>query len=139
MIGLTYRYPLETKQGVYRKCITHTDFSNKHTHAMLTIFQDGKKVKVPANLGITSSCIHPLHTHDETGLIHMEYPRSIRYTLGDVFDLMGVVFDDLQIGSLRTQDGYVISVEKNNKSIKSSFRSMLLKDHDKIVIKTFSP
>lgn len=139
MVILTFRYPLETKKSVYKKCVVHTDFSKTHTHAMLTITQDNKEIKVPANLGITSSCMHPLHTHDETGLIHMEYPRSIKYTLGDFFDLMGVVFDDKQIGSLRVQDGYVISVEKNSKVIRSSYRSIQLKDHDKIVIKTLSP
>lgn len=139
MIGLTFRYPLETKKSVYSSCVVHTDFSKTHTHAMLTITQDGRNIKVPANLGITSSCMHPLHTHDDTGLIHMEYPRSIKYTLGDFFDLMGVVFDNGQIGSLKVQDGYVISVEKNSKQIKSSYRGILLKDHDKIVVKTLSP
>lgn len=139
MVGLTYRYPLETKQGIYKKCVTHIDFSKTHTHAMLTITQDERKIKVPANLGITSTCMHPLHTQDETGLIHMEYQRNIKYTLGDVFDLMGVVLNNTQIGSLRAQDGYVITVKKNGKRIKSSFRNILLKDHDKVSISAVSP
>lgn len=139
MTALTYHFPLESKNQVYKKCVTHTDFSKTHTHAMLSINQDGRKIKVPANLGITSSCMHPLHTHDETGLIHMEYGRAMKYTLGDFFDLMGVVLNDTQIGALRTQDGYVISVEKNRKPITSSYRNILLKDHDKIVITTVSP
>ena len=106
---------------------------------MLKILQDGKTIKIPSNLGITSRCMHPLHTHDETGLIHMEYPRNVKYTLGDFFDLMGVVLKDDQVGSLRVLDDYSITIMKNNQKIMHGYYKILLKDHDKITITIISP
>src|SRR5947209_3945435 len=47
-----------------------------HIHAHLDVIVDGRPVAVPALLGIDESAhqISPLHTHDETGVIHIESP-----------------------------------------------------------------
>jgi len=117
---------------IFRQCVVHKDHSKTHTHTMLTITQDEKKIVVPADVGETEKCMHPLHTHDTTGLIHMEYPLPVPFFLGDFFDVMGVSFSDTQVGAIRTYDGYKITVKKNGKRVNGMYRWIWLKDLDKI-------
>lgn len=128
----------KSREKIFTECVEHVDNSKTHTHTMLTIIQNGDKVSIPNNLGITSRCMHPLHTHDDTGLIHMEYSKPMKFYLGDFFDLMGVVFNDKQIGSLKNMDGYKISVKRNGKLIKTNYRLIPLIDLEKIEIKITS-
>ncbi len=61
-----------------------------HVHTLLEIYVRGEKVKIPASIGIIPGhCMYWLHTHDETGLIHIEAPRQMRFTLGQFFDVWG--------------------------------------------------
>src|SRR5437016_1935131 len=47
-----------------------------HIHPRLSIIVDGQKVPVPANIGIEPSgrTMAALHTHDDSGTIHVESP-----------------------------------------------------------------
>jgi hypothetical protein len=67
----------------------HAD-TELHIHAYLTVWYNGKKVIIPANLGIASGRMAYLHTHDTTGTVHMEGPLGLKFTLGQVFTLWGV-------------------------------------------------
>lgn len=61
-----------------------------HVHTLLEIYVRGSKVRVPANVGIVEGvCMYALHTHDESGLIHVEAPSYKSYTLGQFFDVWG--------------------------------------------------
>ena len=64
----------------------------QHIHAHLDVFLNGQAVAVPANIGIdyVSSHITPLHTHDSSGVIHIESPDMRTYTLGQFFTEWGV-------------------------------------------------
>src|SRR6476659_1332155 len=58
-----------------------------HIHAMLHIYVNGLLSPVPADIGIDHSrgIEASLHTHDRSGIIHMEADHPFRYTLGDFF------------------------------------------------------
>lgn len=56
-----------------------------HTHSHLDVFYNGAAVKVPAAIGIGTGFISPLHTHRETGVIHIESPKEQIITLGQFF------------------------------------------------------
>jgi len=61
-----------------------------HIHAHLAIFANGQPVPVPANIGIVGSkCIYWMHTHDASGVIHLEAPQQREFTLGDFFAIWG--------------------------------------------------
>jgi len=48
-----------------------------HIHAHLSILNgDQGEVSVPANIGIRDACLYWLHTHDDTGVIHIEAPSD---------------------------------------------------------------
>src|SRR5947209_789939 len=57
-----------------------------HIHSHLAIFVNGAERVVPAGVGIDdSTCIYWLHTHDESGVLHVESPDSRVFTLGNFF------------------------------------------------------
>jgi hypothetical protein len=59
-----------------------------HIHAHLDVFVNGQLMYIPPQIGIIpDKCIYWLHTHDETGIIHIESPVKRDFTLGQFFDL----------------------------------------------------
>lgn len=60
-----------------------------HVHSHLTIIKDGQLLAIPADVGIVPGCTYDLHTHDETGIIHVESPAPQRFTLGQFFGVWG--------------------------------------------------
>ena len=63
-----------------------------HIHPLLSIIVGGEKVPVPANIGVEPSgqTMAALHTHDDSGTIHVESPVVRSYKLGEFFDVWGV-------------------------------------------------
>jgi hypothetical protein len=63
-----------------------------HIHQHLDVFANGKRVTVPAGIGIDADYrfISPLHTHDTSGVIHVESPTVRPFTLGEFFGVWGV-------------------------------------------------
>lgn len=60
-----------------------------HVHAHLAIFKDGNWLALPKNIGLPSGCNYEMHTHDQTGIIHIETPTLHKFTLGQFFDIWG--------------------------------------------------
>ncbi|MDG6909370.1 MAG: hypothetical protein JRN08_03280 [Nitrososphaerota archaeon] len=63
-----------------------------HIHPYLQIWIDGKNVTIPADVGILSegTCTEPIHTHDSSGVLHMELDQSQagqNWTLGEFFSI----------------------------------------------------
>jgi hypothetical protein len=82
-----------------------------HIHTHLAIFVSGASRTVPAGIGIPGpqqvqngfvvggNCLYWLHTHDPTGIIHIESPAQRVYTLGQFFDIWGQPLSSTQVGS----------------------------------------
>jgi hypothetical protein len=87
----------------------------EHIHAHLDVRVDGQPVEVPAYLGIdqTRGSISPLHTHDTTGVIHIESPVKRQFTLGEFFSEWDVSLSADNIGALRATDGKTLRVYVN--------------------------
>jgi hypothetical protein len=65
-----------------------------HVHSHLSIFLNGQALAVPLHVGIvetspTNECTYSLHTHDESGKIHVEAPAPGVFTLGQFFQIWG--------------------------------------------------
>jgi hypothetical protein len=71
-----------------------------HVHVRLRVFVDGRVVPVPAGLGIDprGRFLAPLHTHDASGIVHLESERAFPFTLGEVFAVWGVRFGPGRLG-----------------------------------------
>jgi len=71
-----------------------------HIHPYLRIEINGQNITVPAAIGIykpvfsngfagggPNSCFEPLHTHDSSGIIHVEWSSNKNFTLSDIFKI----------------------------------------------------
>jgi hypothetical protein len=62
-----------------------------HIHQHLDLFVNGKRVVLPAGIGIyDDSFITEVHTHDTSGIIHVESPAVRTFRLGQLFAEWGV-------------------------------------------------
>jgi hypothetical protein len=72
-----------------------------HHHVQLDIFVDGQQVVVPATIGYSPELqvFSPLHTHDDTGLVHVESADpNFQPVLGQFMDVWGVYMTDTCLG-----------------------------------------
>jgi hypothetical protein len=85
-----------------------------HIHAHLVIYVNGAPKLLPPGIGIgpplqfeqtssgpsvaSGSCFSWLHTHDSSGVVHIESPVQRVYTLGDFFDIWGQPLSATQVG-----------------------------------------
>lgn len=65
-----------------------------HVHALLSVYIDGRKLVVPADIGIDrrGGYHSPLHTHAPDGVIHFEADDPSPFTVQQVFAIWGVDF-----------------------------------------------
>ena len=68
-----------------------------HVHSHLDIFINGVYFVVPSQIGIPGNCFYWLHTHDESGKIHIEAPIHRDFTLGQFFDIWNKKLSNDQI------------------------------------------
>lgn len=106
-----------------------------HIHALLSIYNRGLYVSVPADIGLDERhhIESSLHTHDRTGIIHMEAVRRFPFTLGDFFDVWGVRFGAGTLGSLQDNGSNRVWVYVNHRLISDPAR-YVLKNGDSISI-----
>jgi hypothetical protein len=70
-----------------------------HIHQHLDVFVDGKHITVPQSIGIfDGQYLTDLHTHDTSGVMHVESPTKREFTLGDFFGVWGVRLTDKCVG-----------------------------------------
>src|SRR5438046_2239310 len=78
-----------------------------HIHAHLDVIVNGNPVPVPADIGVDDARkkISPLHSHDTTGVIHIESPnKNDTFTLGQFFTEWDVSLSADHIGGLTADD-----------------------------------
>ena len=113
---------------------------NVHYHAHLDVFVKGKPVTVPAGLGINigpnntmpahgEPGIAPLHTHDTTGVLHIEAPRDDTFTLGQAFAEWGVLLSPRQVGAYRD-----VRIFVDGKRYGGNPANLVLQKHQEIAV-----
>lgn len=65
------------------------EYGDFHIHAHLDIFVDSRPYAIPALIGILQSqkCLYWMHTHDDSGIIHIEAPRKRAFTVAQFLEL----------------------------------------------------
>jgi hypothetical protein len=107
-----------------------------HIHQHLDIFIEGKPISVPTGIGINEGAgfISPIHTHDNTAIIHVESPTMQIFTLGQFFDIWGVRFTDQCIGRYCNQGDKILEVFVNGNLFNGDPRRIELQQHQEIVV-----
>jgi hypothetical protein len=106
-----------------------------HHHALLHIYANGLLVPLAANVGLepVKHLESSLHTHDHSGIIHMEAPHPFNFTLGDFFAVWGVKFGPAQLGGLTGYGGDRLHFYLNGRPLTNP-AAHVLKNNDSIVI-----
>jgi hypothetical protein len=112
-----------------------------HIHSHLDVFVDGKQVTVPADIGIdlVKQQISPLHTHDTSGVVHIESPVKADFTLGEFMTEWNVPITKDSIGTLKTGGGKELHVFVNGKEQSGDPSALKLGAHDEIAVVYGSP
>ena len=105
-----------------------------HIHQHLDLYVGGRHVTVPAAIGIDfqQQFITEVHTHDTSGVIHVESPTVRPFTLGQFFGEWGVKLTPNCLGT------YCGSLKwwVDGKRMVGNPAQLILKPHQEIVIAT---
>jgi hypothetical protein len=106
-----------------------------HIHAVLFVYVNGKRITVPATLGIDPQgrFISPIHTHDTSGIVHMEADRPYPFTLGQFINVWGVYFTKNQLGAYKAGNGNVLQLWVNGRQVANP-PSYVMKAHDVMIL-----
>jgi hypothetical protein len=145
LLGFTAIITLHGKNDIFGqypvidgiKC-DKTEHFNFHYHAHLSIFVNGSSYSVPGEIGIKApDCIYWLHTHDDSGIIHIESAQNNTFNLGQFFDIWGQKFNNTQLFGFSTgnSSNRDLSVYLNGTAVKQdSFRQIPIFNHEDIVV-----
>lgn len=141
-----------------------------HVHAFIGMIVDGAQVALPDGAGMKgpgadgtfygvqnwteyASCYYYLHTHDASGVVHIESPQNAPvtaslYTLGNFFDVWGMPLSSSQVGPYAGNViAYVAKVKAGTTQISRSsyqqytgdLRAIPLYSHTSIWLETGPP
>ena len=93
-------------------------------------------VPVPANVGIdfVDEFLTVLHTHDTSGVVHIESARPDPYALGKFFGVWGVRLDASCIGRYCTTPKARLRTYLGGTPYKGNPASIVLRAHEEIVL-----
>jgi hypothetical protein len=109
-----------------------------HIHQHLDVYVDGRRVVVPAGVGINfaEQFISPLHTHDTSGIVHVESPTIRTFTLGEFFAVWGVRLTPSCVGGYCAKP---LHVYIGGKPYTGDARLVVLQPHEEIVLAYGTP
>jgi hypothetical protein len=135
-----------------------------HVHAHLALYDHGKPVILPSQIGIpvsqqippssdggVHSCLYWLHTHDISGVVHMESPRPVTFTLGQFLDIwtrtatidsqggLGMALDNSFALALARTPAAELHIDVNSKPYRGAYRALPLGPHDQITLEIGNP
>ncbi len=135
-------------------CDTTEYLNDYHVHAYLGIVYKGHQVAIPAGIGMkhpgpaqngyitTAGCFYFVHTHDESGIIHVEDiknlpPSATLREYGNLFDIWGVKVESNSFAGLKGPvHAYVGNVPQLGDLTVSSYASFKLDDVRKLKIRS---
>lgn len=113
-----------------------------HIHQHLAIYDKGTPVIVPADIGINAAqgCLFWLHTHDSTGVIHVESPnQGTTYTLGQFFAIWGQPLSGTRVASAVATGSAHVRAYVNGRLYTGDPRSIPLTQHARITLEVGPP
>ena len=107
-----------------------------HIHQHLNLFIHGKNMQIPPEIGINEGefFISPIHTHDTSGVMHIESPVVQDFTLGQFFDIWGVKLTKECVGGFCTEGDGKLRVYANGSEVTDNPRNLKLESHQEIVV-----
>jgi hypothetical protein len=112
-----------------------------HIHEHLDVFVEGRRVIVPAGIGIDPAgrFISPLHTHDASGVIHVESLTVRPFTLGEFFGVWGVRFGPGRLGGYVAGAPRALRTYVDGRPVAGDPGRLVLAPHQEIVLAFGTP
>lgn len=106
----------------------------EHIHTHLTITIGGQTETIPGQIGLDekNGYATALHTHNTSGIIHIESPTKREFTLGQFFTEWNVRLDSRHVGSAGSDVGERLTVFVDGKRRVGDPASIRLRDLDDI-------
>jgi hypothetical protein len=112
---------------------------NYHIHALLSIYQDGVRLALPESIGRGSGCAYEMHTHDGSGVMHIETDVPKVFTLGQFFALWGQPLSATAVAGLPGKPTYYVVDKEKVTRFTADPSTITLDAHREIVIVTGTP
>jgi hypothetical protein len=114
-----------------------TEGTALHIHQHLDLYVNGRKATVPALVGIDEPAgfLTELHTHDSSGIIHVESPVAKQFTLGQFFCEWGVKLTATCLGPYRGRLSWWVNGVRRH----GDPAQLVLRRHQEIVIAAGNP
>jgi len=111
-----------------------------HEHADVEVFVHGSKEPIPQDVGISAAGeIQSIHTHDDTGLVHLESSQSREFTLGEFFGVWGVRFTPSCLGAHCNEGDNRLQVFVDGEEVTGNLQDVQLDDQTVIVVAYGTP
>ena len=108
--------------------------SDYHYHLQLNITINGERIEIPTNIGFEKDengdilFLHPIHTYDNSGRIHVETTRNATAELGFLFDIWGEDFSRNKILDYNVGKEHIIEMTMNGESV-DTFENTILEPY----------
>ncbi|MGA8534837.1 MAG: hypothetical protein WB615_12085 [Candidatus Tumulicola sp.] len=118
-----------------------------HIHSHLALFDRGKQIQVPRLIGFSANqslpgggCLYWIHTHDSSGIIHVETPDvqapgGGHYTLGMLFDIWGEPIGSNGVAGFKGP----VTAYVNGAKYDGDLRAIPLMSHQQITLEVGTP
>ena len=106
----------------------------QHFHPHLDLFIDGVPQTLPADVGNKGYCMYWVHTHDSTGIIHIESSILRSFKLGNFFDIWGQSFNSTRFMDRTIEQNKTVKVWVDNKEYTGDPREIVLRTKQSITV-----
>ena len=97
--------------------------SDYHYHFQLNITINGERIEIPTNVGFEKDengetlFLHPIHTYDNSGRVHVETTKNTTAKLGFFFDIWGEEFNNGKILDYSVDDSHILEMTVNGQNV----------------------
>lgn len=105
--------------------------ADHHYHLQLNITIIDERIEIPMNIGFERDSegdiifLHPIHTYDNSGRIHVETTKNTTAELGFFFDIWGKEFSENKILEYKSDNEHSIEIYVNGNEVDTYERTIL--------------
>lgn len=110
-----------------------------HTHALLSVYRNGLRLSLPDSIGRGSGCNYEMHTHDGSGVIHLETDVPRTFTLGQFLSLWGQSIVSSSVLGLPGPARYYVIANEIVTPVTTDPAALVLNNHEEIVVVIGTP
>ena len=124
---------IEEDDQILEVCLQSHSNDLQHYHATLSIVIRGENRVIPADAGIIPGCMRGIHTHDDTGKLHIETPEPMEARLEHFFQIWEQAFTSTQLLDTIVGDGESISLTVNGELVDDP-QNHILSDGQELIL-----